>query len=91
MTEDAGYDHAIPEKNKKYFRDREPTENPDDLDKYPHTRRVFERELTDEQLDLLNRLGKALEQDLHTEGGSDAQDADDDPAVKLKGYVFVVH
>ena len=87
MPEDAGYEKEIPEKNKKYFRDR--PEDPDGLDKYPNTRKVFEQPLTDDQIKILNDVGKALEKDLGT--SADGTGTDDDAAIKLKGYVFVVH
>jgi hypothetical protein len=90
MTEDYN-EHKLPKKNEKYFTDRHL--DPDKLADLPHVQAIFERDLTDDQIQILDDLGIALETDLHTHP-EDAQDVEfsaDDPEVKLKGYVFVVH
>jgi len=90
MTDDY-HEDKLPKKNEKYFTER--GLDPDKLAGLPHVQAIFERELTDDQIQILDDLGIALETDLHTHP-EDAQDVEfsaDDPAVKLKGYVFVVH
>jgi hypothetical protein len=92
MTDDyEAQDHKLPKKNEKYFTDR--GLDPDKLKDLPSVQAIFERDLTDDQLQILDDLGDALEHDLHThpEEAQDAEFSADDPAVKLKGYVFVVH
>jgi hypothetical protein len=92
MTDDYESEaHKLPKKNEKYFTDR--GLHPDRLKNFPSVQAIFERDLTDDQLQILDDLGDALEHDLHThpEDPPDAAQDADDPAVKLKGYVFVVH
>ena len=90
MTDDYA-EHKLPKKNQKYFTDR--GLDPDKLKDLPSVQAIFERDLTDDQLQLLDDIGNALEHDLHThpEGADEVQFSADDPEVKLKGYVFVVH
>jgi hypothetical protein len=90
----SGYEeHEMPEENKKYFTDRHLT--PGKLRRYPSVQAIFDEPLTHEELSILNRVGEALEHDLHTHPEDpdveQSADAADDPGPKLKGYVFVVH
>ena len=89
MTDDYESEaHKLPKKNEKYFTDR--GLDPSKLKDLPSVQAIFERDLTDDQLQVLDDLGDALEHDLHTHP-EDVDLSADDPEVKLKGYVFVVH
>ena len=81
----------LPNAVDKYFRDR--GKNPSKLEDIPKTKDAFEK-LTQKDLDaidMLNKLGKAIEDDLkdgkHVGDGTDALT----PEEKLQTYTYAIH
>jgi hypothetical protein len=64
---------------------------------YPHTYRVFETDMSREEIDALDRLGAGLALDIpkgdnHKDGDAmEDPDAAQDPGEKLKKYLSAVH